>query len=542
MHSHIWKIAGRVFQREKGKTILLILVIMEAVFTALIPPLILEHMVTELSNKREIMISIALGYLLIFAVSGILESLQNGMITVMGQAITHEMRSTMSAKLNRLPAEYFVKNEAGKITSRMVNDVDAVETLFSNGIISMIADLLKVISVMAVIFMKSRGLGIILCIVTPLIMIMTMMFQKRMRKAQIHNRESIAKVNHHVPETIKNIRTVHTYGCEAYMEHKYDCYIQAGYRAMDRSNFYDAIYSPIVICISSLIIAIMMVCSTMGNAMQSWFGITVGSAVAMIAYMGKVFDPLESLGMEIQNIQGALAGVIRIDEFLDEKERLDGAEISVDMSSDPLIEFNQVDFGYDSQRVLSKMTFEIRKGEHVLFTGRTGAGKSTIFKLLLGLYDPQYGNVKIGGIAASDIRGSARRKTIASVEQKFVVVEGTVGEQLTLFDTEISEQDVWRALEICGLKEKIMNLSDNIHTKMNQSDFSQGELQLLSIARALVSKPEIILLDEITANLDCVTEEKILDTIETVAEGRTIISISHRMSERLRGVRVIEVG
>lgn len=542
MHSHIWNMAGRVLKREKGKSVLLILIIIGAILTALIPPLILEDMVTMLSDKREIALSIALVYLLIFAVSGILESLQNGMITIMGQAITHEIRSTMAAKLNRLPADYFVKNEAGKITSKMVNDVDTVDTLFSNGIISMIADSWKVISIMTVIFIKSRGLGTILCIVTPLILIMTLVFQKKMRKAQLRNREAVARVNHHVPETIRNIRTVHTFGCESYMEQKYDSYIQAGYQAMNQSNFYDAIYSPIVICISSLMVAIMMTCSSMGTDMQSWFGISVGSAVAMIAYVGKVFEPLESLGMEIQNIQGALAGVTRIDEFLDEEEMQEAGNNQVDMSREPLIEFEQVDFGYDSQKILSKLTFKIQKGEHVLFTGRTGAGKSTIFKLILGLYQPQQGYVKIGGIATGDIRGSIRRKIVGSVEQKFAVVEGTIRDQLTLFDPSIEDEKIWNTLEICGVKAKIDNLSDGLDTKMNLSDFSQGELQLLSIARALVSEPEIMLLDEITANLDSVTEERILKTMEAVAEGRTVISISHRMSECLRGIRVIEVG
>lgn len=542
MHSHIWKIAGCVFRREKGKTILLILIIMGAICTALLPPLVLERMVTALSDKTAIVLSTALVYLLIFAVSGILESLQNGMITVMGQAITHEIRSSMWVKLNKLPADYFVKNEAGQITSKMVNDVDAVDTLFSNGIISMIADLLKVISIMIIIFIKSRGLGTLLCIVTPLIMIMTMVFQSRMRQAQIRNREAVARVNHHVPETIQNIRTVHTYGCEAYMEKKYDSYIQAGYQAMDQSNFYDAVYSPMVVCINSLMLAVMMICSSMGTAMQSWFGITVGSAVAVIAYVGKVFDPLESLGMEIQNIQGALAGVMRIDEFLREEEMPEAVEKPVNMSRDPLIEFNQVTFGYDGQKVLSQMNFDIHRGEHVLFTGRTGAGKSTIFKLILGLYNPQQGHVTIGGIAAGDIRGSIRRKIIGCVEQKFAVVDGTIRDQVTLFDSTIGDEAVWHTLEICGLKGKVENVPNRLNAKMYLSDFSQGELQLLSIARALVTEPGILLLDEITANLDSVTEERVLKTIEAVAEGRTVISISHRMSEGLSGVREIRVG
>ena len=589
-HSHIWKIVGSVIRKEKVKSLLMMVAIAGSIVVALYPPLILEKMVNTLSNKQEVLLTVAFMYLLIFAISGMMESIQNIMITMVGQSITHEMRSVMSLKLQALPTGYYTSHETGKITSRFVNDVDAVDLLFTNGIISMVADAFKIISIMIVIFVKSRGLGFIMCVVTPLLFVMTMYFQKKMRSAQIRNREAVAKVNAHVPETIQNIRMIHTNSCENYMEKKYDSYIEAGYKAMDQSNFYDSIYSPIIIMASTMIIAVMMVFAAQGESMQALFGISVGSAVAMIAYVGKVFDPLESLGMEIQNIQSALAGVQRIDEFLDETEdvkrqmtdiKMDATgnlprrnlyekneitqkneqlqelqdnnqyaandqftenEIGSNYEGKPYICFEHVRFHYEDGRdIFTDENFEIQQGDSVVFTGRTGAGKSTLFKLLLGLYTPTEGKITINGVPSNEIHVDERRHLFGYVEQHFAIVDGTIRDQITLFDDRISDEAVGKALDESGLKDKVDQFAKKLDEPMKITDFSQGELQLLSIARALAAKPEIMLLDEMTANLDSVTEQRILDIIRRVAEGRTVLSISHRMSEKLEGTRIIVV-
>ncbi|MBQ5734112.1 MAG: ABC transporter ATP-binding protein, partial [Lachnospiraceae bacterium] len=287
-----------------------------AVVTSLIPPLILEKMVDELTIGSMPAVKSIVLYMFFIALAGIMESGQNVVIIALGQKITHGVRSAMCKKLTRMKTEYFVDNEAGKTASYFVNDVDAVDSLFTNGIVSMFADACKVVSIIAIIFVKSVGLGIIIVILTPVLMIMTRQFQKRMLAAQIKNRIAIAKVNNHVPETIKNIRTIKNLALERYMEQKYDKYIEESYKATDKSNLYDSIYSPIIIFISSFVVAILMVFSSFGGIFSSFFGITVGSAVAIISYVGKVFDPLESIGMEIQNIQSAIAGIERINEYM----------------------------------------------------------------------------------------------------------------------------------------------------------------------------------------------------------------------------------
>src|SRR5574344_920043 len=317
----LFSVVKKTLLKNKAVTVLAILVIVLSIVTALFPPLVLEKIINNLTSQKNISVYIVLLYFALIAVSGIFESAQNVMITVFGQKITHGLRSALSEKLTKLPASYFTKNEPGKITSRFVNDVDVVDSLFTNGIVSMVADCFKVISIIVVIFYKSLGLGLLMIFVTPLLFLMTRLFQKKMLKSQIQNRVAVAKVNNHVPETIKNLRMIHNLFREKYMEEKYDNYIEESYKATDKSNLYDSIYSPIIIFISSVVIAVMMVLASLGGNIQSFFGLSVGTAVAIIAYVNKVFEPLESIGMEIQNIQSALAGVKRINEFLNEEER-----------------------------------------------------------------------------------------------------------------------------------------------------------------------------------------------------------------------------
>ncbi len=538
-------ILRRILSVSKLMTMLTVIIIAGAILTALFPPLILERVIDNLTAGQQILFNLALLYFGFLALSGLLEAGQNVMITVFGQRITHGLRSEMCAKLHRLPASYFTRNESGKITSRFVNDVDVVDSLFTNGIISMFADTCKVVSILAVIFYKSMGLGLIMILVTPILFAMTRLFQKKMLRAQLDNRVAIGKVNNHLPETIRNIRMIQTLFRQKYMEQKYDDYIQESYRAMDKSNLYDSVYSPIVIFIGSCVIAVMMIGSSLGGQVQQFFGITVGTAVAMIAYVGKVFEPLESIGMEIQNIQSAVAGVKRINEFLREPER-EATDAALDKMSEsnniPCICFDHVNFSYDNESiVLNDLCFTVDDGETVTFTGRTGAGKSTIFRLLLGLYQPDQGRVLVNGMDAAKIPDVQKRKLFGYVEQSFHAVPGTVAEQISLYDPAISREQIENAAKLVGLHENIVSLSKGYDTPIEDAAFSQGQLQLLSIARAIAASPKIMLLDEITANLDSDTENRIIEALEHASKGRTVLSISHRLHEHTGSQRIIQL-
>ena len=312
---------------------------------------------------------------------------------------------------------------------------------------------------------------------------------------------------------------------------------------MEKTNFYDAIYSPVILILNAIVVAVVMLLSATGNhQVLKLFGMSAGTAVAIMnagAFLNfQIFTPEESLGMEIQTIQSAVAGIHRINEFfaLDEKQissRMKNGESLLDKSvsdhvvsnektSDviedfekdalnqntdqnmqnvaefPFVEFRNVTFGYDEHVVLDHLNFQVKTGEQVTLSGRTGAEKSKIMKLLLGLYEPQSGEILLRGVPVTQIQEEDRRNIYGYVEQTFHMVPGTVRDQITLYDPRISDQQV-----------------------------------------KAVTEPELLLLDEITANLDAETELEILQALKRVSQNRTVISISHRTSAEMG--RIIEI-
>lgn len=516
----------------------LLIAVVGTIVAALYPPLVLEQIVNQLTSGQSLTSLLIAGYFGLLLLSGLFNTAQQSLLTIIGQKATHLMRSKMQQHLAMMPAGYFTDNQPGNIVSRFVNDVNAVETLFAEGIISIFCDAGKMIGIFVIICTKSIGLALILAVVTPLLFIMTRQFQKRMLAAQLQNRQAVGKVNDHVPQTIKTIRMIHTFHKEKYMEDNYDAYIQKSYTALEKSNFFDSIYSPIIITCSSLIIAAMMTLAAYGGVFQSFFGLTVGSAVAIISYVNQIFEPLEAIGMEIQNVQSALAGLYRINEFMHQPvgQPTDPDLQPAGSSQTPALQLDRVNFGYDAdQPILHQVSLTIMPGENVTLTGRTGAGKSTIFKLLLGLYAPDSGMVAVNGCPAWLIDDSRKRRLFGYVEQSFHPVLGNLAQQITLGDSSLTEDDIARAIDLVGLTERISQLPQGYQTAYDPTLFSQGQWQLLAISRAIVANPSILLLDEITANLDSATEQMVLTALQKASAGRTVLSISHRLYEKVGG-------
>ena len=517
---------------KKWLSLGILVAVCTAIITALFPPLILGRIIDMLTQGQEVSIGMVMLYFGLLALTGIMESAREGLLTVFGQKITHALRSRLMAKFIRLSADSINHQEPGALVSRFVGDVDTVENLFTSGIISMFADACKIISILAVIWFRNKGLALVLVVLIPFLFWFTRHVQKNMLAAQLENRRAVSRVSGHVPQTLHNIRTIHSLGKEAYMEQRYDEYIEESYRAMEKTNFYDAVYSPVILILNAIVVAVVMLFSASGNQqVLSLFGMSAGTAVAVINYISQIFFPIESLGMEIQTIQSAIAGVSRINEFFDlpEVEKVASQPYEKCRENAPFVELQDVTFGYDDRMILEHLNIQVMEGEQVTLSGRTGAGKSTIFKLLLGLYAPINGKVLIQGKKAAEISAGERRSLFGYVEQSFHMVPGTVKEQITLYDDTISPEQVIKASKLTGLHDTIMSLEHGYDTICTPELFSQGQWQLLSIARAAVAEPKLLLLDEITANLDADTERAVLLALKKVSENRTVISISHRV-------------
>lgn len=519
-------------KKRAALSILLLIIIGASIIFTLLPPLVLEQIVNSLADERSVSIWLAAAYFAAIAISGILDSGKEVMITILGQGVTHSIRSAMSRKLKVLPSSYYIDNEPGSTSSRFVNDVDAVDQLFASGIISMAADLVRLFSILFVIFTKSVGLGIMLVTASPLLFAMTRAFQKRMLRAQLDGRAAIARTNQQIPETIANRRTIRLLRQENYMLSRYMKSINAGYAAQERSNRYDSIYSPVIKSVSALIIGLIMVACTMGGSFQTFFGMTAGAAAALIAYVSDFFTPLENIGMEIQNIQSAIAGVTRINEFLKEPEISTKPTYNEAQDTSSIV-ISNLDFRYkdDEAQIFHDYSLTVNEGEAVTLAGRTGAGKSTLIKLIAGMYSPDKGSISIFGMAPDRVPEDKRRTLFGYVEQQFHMIPGTVADQITLHDPHVTTEQINAALMLVGLYDVAAALPDGIDTPCTQEIFSQGQFQLLSIARAVVMNPRLLLLDEITANLDSATEHQVLEALDAAAANRTIISISHRLYE-----------
>lgn len=553
-HHEILTAVGSICTQNLLLPIALVITVVGAVVTALVPPLILEKIVDGLTAENPMPIAQAFSYFGVTALAGLLESTRESLLIVFGQKLTHGLRSQMCEKLSQLSADTLSKMDAGTIASRFVGDVDTLETLFTSGIISMFADACTMIGIYAVLWQKNRGLAITLLAILPLIALFTRHVQKKMLAAQMDSRKAAARTSGLVPETIHCIRMIHVFGKEGFMRKRYDRTLQEGYAAMERTNFYDALYSPVILITDALVTGVVMLLSaSSGPEVRMFFGMSVGTAVAVISYISRIFSPIESIGMEIQTIQEALAGAKRVGEFLELPTRLEtsgeaGEKAMVELgragagmdSPVACISLEDVSFGYEEEKmVLKHLSFEIKTGEQVTMTGRTGAGKSTIFKLLLGLYRPQKGSVKIYGQDAYLLPDSIRRRLFGCVEQSFKRVPGTVLEQITLSDPMISREDAVEAAKLAGLHEVIAGMEQGYDTPCTDALFSQGQWQLLSIARAVAARPSILLLDEITANLDVGTEQEVLYALRRAGENRTVVSISHRLYEKMGGRELV---
>lgn len=511
-----------------------------SVLASLLPPLLLARVIDGLTGGIPLTFAAALLYFGSLALEGVLTSAQETLLEILGQKMTHALRAAMSRKLARLPAATLSAQNHGELAARFSGDVDTVEALFTSGVISMAADACRILSILAVIAVKNAGLALILLPVLPLLAAFTRHVQRRTLAAQMENRRAVAAISAQVPEALHNIRTIRALGLEDYMSARYDRRIGESYAAVEKTNFYDAVYSPVVLTLNAAVVGVVMLLSASGDArVLTLFGMSVGTSVAVINYISRIFAPIESLGMEIQTIQSAMAGVKRINAFLAQPERAaQAAESAAVPRGDVAVD--HVTFGYGGRTVLSDLSFTVKAGEQATLVGRTGAGKSTVFKLLLGLYRPEKGTVTIGGVDVSQITDRQRRSCIGCVEQHFARVPGTVLDQITLGDPRITRDMARKAARLAGLDAAICAFPDGYDTRCTDGMFSQGEWQLLSIARAAAADPAVLLLDEITANLDAQTEARVLEALRRASAGRTVISISHRIYEQLGG-RMIEI-
>ena len=454
---------------------------------------------------------------------------ENYFLKSFGQKIIYNIRAIIFQKILHKSHDEFYKLPIGNWVTRITNDVESLRTLYTDVLLNLASSGLMIIGILGFMYAINVPLAIIMTILLPIMGVIIWVFQKFSRKAFRQVRRSVAASNASIKELLNYIVIVKSYGGEKDIEKRYNTvnkgFLEAG--LFEVTTF--SIFRPLV---DGLFFVALIVIFTTTNVIDSVAD--AGTVFAFIQYMDRFFQPLKEIADKYNSLQSALAGAERLVPLLEEKNRQIANEVPSEFKHIESIDFEHVWFSYDNNDVyaLEDFTLSIKAGEFVGIVGPSGSGKSTLLSLLMGLYKPTKGSIYINGIDIANYDSSVLRHLMGYVFQQAYLFKGSIKDNLTLFDTSISYDDMVAAAKQVNLDSMIEQLPEGYHTPVGYlgSLLSDGQKQLLAFGRTLIRKTPILLLDEATANIDSHTEKQIQASIENIRGSKTIVSIAHRLS------------
>ena len=454
---------------------------------------------------------------------------ENYFLKSFGQKIIYNIRAIVFQKILHKSHDEFYKLPIGNWVTRITNDVESLRTLYTDVLLNLASSGLMIIGILGFMYAINVPLAIIMTILLPIMGVIIWVFQKFSRKAFRQVRRSVAASNASIKELLNYIVIVKSYGGEKDIEERYNTvnkgFLEAG--LFEVTTF--SIFRPLV---DGLFFVALIVIFTTTNVIDSVAD--AGTVFAFIQYMDRFFQPLKEIADKYNSLQSALAGAERLVPLLEEKDRQIANEVPSEFKHIESIDFEHVWFSYDNNDVyaLEDFTLSIKAGEFVGIVGPSGSGKSTLLSLLMGLYKPTKGAIYINGIDIAKYDSSVLRHLMGYVFQQAYLFKGSIKDNLTLFDTSISYDDMVDAAKQVNLDSMIEQLPEGYHTPVGYlgSLLSDGQKQLLAFGRTLIRKTPILLLDEATANIDSHTEKQIQASIENIRSSKTIVSIAHRLS------------
>ena len=454
---------------------------------------------------------------------------ENYFLKSFGQKIIYNIRAIVFQKILHKSHDEFYKLPIGNWVTRITNDVESLRTLYTDVLLNLASSGLMIIGILGFMYAINVPLAIIMTILLPIMGVIIWVFQKFSRKAFRQVRRSVAASNASIKELLNYIVIVKSYGGEKEIEERYNSvnkgFLEAG--LFEVTTF--SIFRPLV---DGLFFVALIVIFTTTNIIDSVAD--AGTVFAFIQYMDRFFQPLKEIADKYNSLQSALAGAERLVPLLEEDERQIVNEVPLEFKHIESIDFDHVWFSYDNNDVyaLEDFTLSIKAGEFIGIVGPSGSGKSTLLSLLMGLYKPSKGAIYINGIDIANYDSSVLRHLMGYVFQQAYLFKGSIKDNLTLFDTSISHDDMVDAAKQVNLDSKIEQLPEGYNTPVGYlgSLLSDGQKQLLAFGRTLIRNTPILLLDEATANIDSHTEKQIQASIENIRGSKTIVSIAHRLS------------
>lgn len=454
---------------------------------------------------------------------------ENYFLKSFGQKIIYNIRAIIFQKILHKSHDEFYKLPIGNWVTRITNDVESLRTLYTDVLLNLASSGLMIIGILGFMYAINVPLAIIMTILLPIMGVIIWVFQKFSRKAFRQVRRSVAASNASIKELLNYIVIVKSYGGEKEIEERYNTvnkgFLEAG--LFEVTTF--SIFRPLV---DGLFFVALIVIFTTTNVIDSVAD--AGTVFAFIQYMDRFFQPLKEIADKYNSLQSALAGAERLVPLLEEEDRQIANEVPREFKHIESIDFEHVWFSYDNNDVyaLEDFTLSIKAGEFIGIVGPSGSGKSTLLSLLMGLYKPTKGAIYINGIDIANYDSSVLRHLMGYVFQQAYLFKGSIKDNLTLFDTSISYDDMVAAAKQVNLDSMIEQLPEGYHTPVGYlgSLLSDGQKQLLAFGRTLIRNTPILLLDEATANIDSHTEKQIQASIENIRGSKTIVSIAHRLS------------
>ncbi|EFR60465.1 ABC transporter ATP-binding protein [Veillonella sp. oral taxon 158] len=454
---------------------------------------------------------------------------ENYFLKSFGQKIIYNIRAIIFQKILHKSHDEFYKLPIGNWVTRITNDVESLRTLYTDVLLNLASSGLMIIGILGFMYAINVPLAIIMTILLPIMGVIIWVFQKFSRKAFRQVRRSVAASNASIKELLNYIVIVKSYGGEKDIEERYNTvnkgFLEAG--LFEVTTF--SIFRPLV---DGLFFVALIVIFTTTNVIDSVAD--AGTVFAFIQYMDRFFQPLKEIADKYNSLQSALAGAERLVPLLEEEDRQITNEVPREFKHIESIDFKHVWFSYDNNDVyaLKDFTLSIKAGEFIGIVGPSGSGKSTLLSLLMGLYKPTKGAIYINGIDIANYDSSVLRHLMGYVFQQAYLFKGSIKDNLTLFDTSISYDDMVAAAKQVNLDSMIEQLPEGYHTPVGYlgSLLSDGQKQLLAFGRTLIRNTPILLLDEATANIDSHTEKQIQASIENIRGSKTIVSIAHRLS------------
>jgi len=500
----------------------------------LIVPILIGKVAIDIAvaNKDTTLLTyLVIGISVLYLISFIGNTFRIKWVNLLGQNVIYDLRKHLFSHVQRLSHRFFDSRSEGSILVRIMNDINSLQELFTNGIINLLMDIVMLTGIIVILLALSPKLALAIMIIIPLMFYISTKLRRNIRRSWQYTRIQQSRLNSHLNESIQGIRIT-----QSFTQEKENTEFFKGVNQDNYDSFKDAVKK------SAMFRPVVEMCNAIGTIILISYGaylilqgdIGIGTFVSFAFFLGMFWEPISRLGQMYNQLLMAMAASERIFEFLDEQpnvKEIANPHIFNEMRGQ--IEFNQVQFSYDNERIaLHDISLSVKAGETVALVGHTGSGKSSIANLISRFYDPTRGSVKIDGYDLRHVELESLRQRISVVLQDTFIFSGTIMENIRFGQPEATDQEVIEASKVVGADDFIGRLANGYETEVEErgSILSAGERQLLSFARALLANPSILILDEATASIDTETEVKIQKALGRLLKGRTAIMIAHRLS------------